>query len=46
MSCSISFFSFAVYKKADVLTIDGHGEEETCYFGSFDNNNLKKDRLG
>ena len=37
-----SAFFLSPYKKADVLTIDGHGEEETCYFGSFDNNNLKK----
>jgi carbamoyltransferase len=37
-----SAFYLSSFKKADVLTIDGHGEEETCYFGSFDRNNLKK----
>ena len=37
-----SAFYLSPFKKADVLTIDGHGEEETCYFGSFDENKLTK----
>lgn len=37
-----SAFYLSSFNKADVLTIDGHGEEETCYLGSFDRNKLKK----
>ena len=41
MSRCICFF-LSPFEKSDVLTIDGHGEEETCYLGSFSKNNLKK----
>ncbi len=37
-----SAFFLSPFNKSDVLTIDGHGEEETCYLGSFSKNNLKK----
>ena len=37
-----SAFYLSSFNKADVLTIDGHGEEETCYLGSFNGNKLKK----
>lgn len=37
-----SAFYLSPFQKSDVLTIDGHGEEETCYLGSFNKNTLKK----
>lgn len=37
-----SAFYTSGFKEANILTIDGHGENETCYIGDFNNNKIKK----
>lgn len=37
-----SAFFNSPFKKSDILTIDGHGEKETCYFGYGLNSKIKK----
>lgn len=41
--CHASFGYYqSPFKNADILTIDGHGENETCYFGKARNGHIKK----
>ena len=32
----------SVFSNTDILTIDGHGENETCFFGRAKNKNIKR----
>ena len=36
-----SFFNH-LFKNADIITIDGHGEIESCFIGSYFNNKIIK----
>ena len=41
--CHAAFGFFqSSFKNADILTIDGHGEAETCFLGTAKNNKIKK----
>ena len=41
MSRSFSFF-YISFKNCDILTIDGHGEQDTCFLGTGKNNDIKE----
>lgn len=40
-----SAFYLSKFKNADILTIDGHGEEDTCFIGEGTNRNISQSSL-
>ena len=41
MSCCVAFFT-SPFRNCDILTIDGHGEKDTCFLGIGKNNDVKQ----